>query len=463
MTISAMLLALLILFVGIVGGSIIATGRARRSSEKQLRESEAAKATLQGAGVELRIQIESMRGELDRARLRIDEEVSRNASAETALAKTEENIREQKKILEEAQSKLSDVFRSLAAETLSDSNRQFLELASTKLEGLQNEATGELDKRRIAIDALVLPLSETLRDLKTELARVENSRTEAYGQLTNQLRSLDETSKELRDETGSLVSSLRQPQVKGKWGELTLRRAVELAGLSPHCDFIEQPSVATEDGRLRPDLIVKLAGGRQIVVDAKVPLHAFLKAVSADESTRVQAMIEHVQLVRNHISQLATKAYWNQFEQTPEMVVLFMPAESFFSAALEQDRDLIEDAMSRRVLLASPTTLIALLRSIAYGWRQEQVEENAQRISALGKDLYEKVLKFSEHIEDIRTGLERANKAYNNAVGSLESRLLPAARRFREMGVQTTMEIPSAAQTETSLRTLPPTSSDPVI
>jgi DNA recombination protein RmuC len=270
------------------------------------------------------------------------------------------------------------------------------------------------------------------------------------------VHALNDMNRQLRDETGSLVNSLRQPQIKGKWGELTLRRAIELAGLSPHCDFNEQHRVETEDGILRPDLVIHVAGGKHIVVDSKVPLHAFLNVVSAqNENDRLAAMKSHVDLVRKHIRDLSSKTYWSQFEQTPELVVLFMPAEAFFSAALEQDRDLMEDAMKQRVILASPTTLIALLKSVAYGWRQEDVSRNAEKISDLGRKLYDRVLTFLNHMEGIRRNLEATNKAYNSAVGALESRILPSVRSFRELGVQTTEEIALNQPTEISLRELP--------
>jgi DNA recombination protein RmuC len=273
--------------------------------------------------------------------------------------------------------------------------------------------------------------------------------------LRAELRLLVTTNKELRQETGSLVSSLKQPQIKGRWGELTLRRAVELSGMSPHCDFLEQQSIDTEEGRLRPDLIVNLPGGTQIVIDSKVPMHAFLEALitQSDADHRI-AMARHASLVRNHINQLSTKEYWKQFEPTPEFVVLFVPGESFFSAALEQDRTLIEDAIDRKVVLASPTTLIALLRAIAYGWKQQLVAENAERIKDLGKDLYDRMVTFAGHLQDIAKGLERANKAYNNAVASFDTRLMPGVRRFKEMGVGSSEEIPILDPVEISPRPL---------
>jgi DNA recombination protein RmuC len=301
---------------------------------------------------------------------------------------------------------------------------------------------------------MVDPLGTALRELKSEVTRIESARQEAYGSLRSEVQNLVTTNRELREETGSLVNSLKQPQVKGKWGELTLLRVVELAGMVPHCDFETQLSITTEEGRLRPDLTVYLPGGTQIVVDAKVPLHAFLKAVNAtNDAGYREAMMQHAALVRDHIKGLSGKEYWKQLEPTPEFVVLFVPGESFFSAALEHDHTLIEDAIEKRVVLASPTTLIALLRAIAYGWKQQSVAENAERIKDLGKELYDRAMKFAEHFSEIAKGLERANKAYNNAVASFDSRLVTSARKFREMGVGSA-DIPQLDPVETFPRPL---------
>jgi DNA recombination protein RmuC len=350
---------------------------------------------------------------------------------------------------------LKEAFQSLAGEALQASSRQFIDLAKARFDSLQKEAEGDLEQRKVAIQAMVNPLETALRDLRTEVTRVESARQEAYGSLRSEVQQLALTSKELRQETGSLVSSLKQPQVKGKWGELTLRRAVELAGMSPHCDFVEQKSVETEDGRLRPDLIVHLPGGTQVVIDAKVPLHAFLAAVGSRSDVEYQqAMTQHARLVRDHISRLSAKEYWKQFEPTPEFVVLFVPGESFFSAALEHDLTLIEDAIADHVVLASPTTLIALLRAIAYGWREQLVAENAERIKDLGNQLYDRVVTFAEHLSEIAKGLERANKAYNNAVASFDNRLMPSVRKFKEMGVGSSAEVPEIDPVETSPRPL---------
>src|ERR1700693_3603430 len=407
-----------------------------------------------GTALEIKKQNDALQQDLRSLQKRIEEEQRLRATTEKDAESQRANLSEQRRLLDDAQIKLREAFQSLAGEALKSSSNQFIELAKSKFDSLQKEAEGDLDQRKIEIQAMVDPLQTALKDLRSEVSRVESARQEAYGSLRSEVQLLATTNRELREETGSLVNSLKQPQVKGKWGELTLRRVVELAGMSPHCDFQEQQSVDTEDGRLRPDLIVNLPGGTQIVVDVEVPLHSFFKAVSAQSDAEYrEAMIQHAGLVRDHIKGLSGKEYWKQFEPTPEFVVLFVPGESFFSAALEQDRTLIEDAIDKRVVLASPTTLIALLRAVAYGWKQQLVAENAERITDLGKELYDRVVKFAEHLSEIAKGLERASKAYNNAVASFDSRLIPSARKFREMGVGSA-DVPQVDPVETFPRPL---------
>jgi DNA recombination protein RmuC len=453
----------LIAIVCLAAGFGVAWAWASSSAGAARLELERRAAGLDGTIGELKKQNESLQQEARISQKRIEEEQKLRAAAEKDAESQRSNLLEQRRLLEDAQLKLRDAFQSLAGEALKASSDQFMELAKAKFDSLQKEAEGDLEHRKIAIQSLVDPLETALKDLRSEVSRVESARQEAYGSLRNEVQLLATTNKELREETGSLVNSLKQPQVKGKWGELTLRRVVELAGMSPHCDFLEQQSVDTAEGRLRPDLIVHLPGGTQIVVDVKVPLHAFFKAVSAQSDAEYrEAMVLHAQLVRDHIKGLSGKEYWKQFEPTPEFVVLFVPGESFFSAALEQDRTLIEDAIEKRVVLASPTTLIALLRAVAYGWKQQLVAENAERIKDLGKELYDRVVTFAGHLGDVAKGLERASKAFNNAVASFDSRLIPSARKFREMGVGSS-DVPEVDPVETFPRPLlsTPSSEDP--
>jgi DNA recombination protein RmuC len=438
----------------LAAGFAIAWAWTKSSAGSARMELERRAAGLGGAAQELKKQNEDLQQQLRASQKRIEDEQRLRATAEKDAESQRANLLEQRRLLDEAQLKFKEAFQSLAGEALAASSNQFIELAKSKFDTLQKEAEGDLEQRKAAIQSMVDPLGTALRDLKSEVTRIESARQEAYGSLRSEVQNLVTTNRELREETGSLVNSLKQPQVKGKWGELTLLRVVELAGMVPHCDFETQQSITTEEGRLRPDLTVYLPGGTQIVVDAKVPLHAFLKAVNATNDAEYrEAMMQHAALVRDHIKGLSGKEYWKQLEPTPEFVVLFVPGESFFSAALEHDHTLIEDAIEKRVVLASPTTLIALLRAIAYGWKQQSVAENAERIKDLGKELYDRAMKFAEHFSEIAKGLERANKAYNNAVASFDSRLVTSARKFREMGVGSA-DIPQLDPVETFPRPL---------
>jgi DNA recombination protein RmuC len=354
-------------------------------------------------------------------------------------------------LVEQAREELTTAFKGLSSEALRANNSSFLELASATLERFQSQARDDLDQRRKAVEQLVGPITQSLEKVDGKIQQLEQSRREAYGAVIQQVRSLAEGQEKLRAETGNLVTALRAPATRGRWGEMQLRRVVEMAGMLPHCDFVEQVTVHADERRLRPDLVVRLPGGKNVVVDAKVPLQSYLAALEAeDEDERKARLFDHARQIRQHIAKLSAKSYWEQFQPTPEFVVLFLGSEAFYSAALEQDPALIEEAFSQRVLVATPTTLIGLLKAIAYGWQQERVAESARAVSELGRELYDRLAVLGEHFVLLGKRLDNTVSAYNQAVGSLERRVLPTARRFPDLGATGSKTIPDLAGVERS-------------
>jgi DNA recombination protein RmuC len=379
-------------------------------------------------------ELTAARTDLDRKQGEISSLLTAKASLEATLASEREATQDKLQLLTAARAELENSFKALANSALESNNANFLDLARTTLEKYQSQAKGELEAREKAVETLVKPIGESLKQMDEQVRELESKRAEAYGKLTEQVGSLLDTQRVLQAETGNLVKALREPQARGRWGELQLRRVLELAGMLEHCDFLEQETITGDERRSRPDVVVQLPGEKQIIVDAKAPLTAYLAALEApDEATRTARLADHAQQVRHHIDNLGARSYWAQLPCTPEFVVLFLPGEVFFRAAMDCDAELIDYGVSRRVIVASPTTLIALLKAVAYGWNQKNLADSARQISQAGRDLYKRLGSMAGHVHEMGKKLGGAVTAYNEMLGSMERRVFPAARKFTEL------------------------------
>lgn len=391
--------------------------------------------------------------------LRTQKQLSALQTANTELKTTLEMERQQAEAkqatMERNQEQLKHTFSALSSEALKRNNESFLELAQANLKQFHIKSQGELEQREKSIEHMIKPVREALDKTEKQLRQIENERKEAYGSLTRHLQEMAQTQQQLQGETRNLVQALRRPEVRGQWGEMTLKRLAELAGMVEYCDFYEQEHTHTEEGGMRPDMIVRMPDGREIVVDVKTPLDAYLNAVEAStDEQRDQELTRHARNVRNRVRELASKAYWSQFKSAPDFVVLFIPGDQFLSAALEKERDLLEYALQQKVILATPTSLVALLRAVAYGWRQEQMAENADRIREAGEELYKRLATFVEHMGKVGKSLGSSLDHYNKAVGSLERQLMPGARKLREMGIESRKVVESLEPLDKSIRSL---------
>ncbi|MDH3872141.1 MAG: DNA recombination protein RmuC [Gammaproteobacteria bacterium] len=384
-------------------------------------------------------QITRLRNKLSRLTVALSYERKAAAQKEASFQQTTRNLKE--------------TFNALAGNVLKENSAQFLRLAQENLKQFQVKADSDLARREQAVENLVKPIREALDKTESQIRNMEKERQEAHGALTRHLETMADSHRLLQSETRNLVQALRRPEVRGQWGELTLKRLAELAGMVEHCDFHEQESVQTDNGTQRPDMVIRMPDKREIVVDSKTPLDTYLAAVEAgDDEARKRHLQRHARNVRERVRELAGKAYWEQFPRSPDFIVLFIPGDQFLSSALEIDHKLLEDALSDNVILATPTSLVALLRAIAYGWRQEALAENAELIRVVGTELYLRLATFAEHLAKLGRSLDSSVDAFNKAVGSFDSRVLPGARKFTELGIASRKQPPDLQQIERATR-----------
>ncbi len=372
------------------------------------------------------------------------------------LLEAEQKIQQERAaILTASKQQLNETFSALSSQALRKNNETFLNLANENLKQFHIHAEGAVEKKEQAIEKMLKPIQEALSKTETQVKEMEKERKEAYGSLHKHLETMTETQQKLHGETRNLVQALRRPEVRGQWGEISLKRLAELSGMVEHCDFFEQPSVNTAEGKLRPDMIVKLPSGRNIIIDVKTPLDAYIDAVEApDDASKALALKRHARQVRGRMKELANKSYWEQFENTPDFVVLFIPGEQFLSTALDIDRSLLEDALQNKVILSTPTSFVALLRAVAYGWRQETLTKNAEKIRQIGEEMYDRISHFSEHLSKVGKSLDSAISYYNKAAGTFDARILPSTRKFTELGILAKKETTPIEQVEKSSKQL---------
>ncbi|MCG8586890.1 MAG: DNA recombination protein RmuC [Pirellulales bacterium] len=417
-------------------------------------------ARLQGRDQEIERLEEAIAGQKQQLEDAAEKELvatQKEAELATSLAKEKEKAKELVETFDDARKQLKETFDALASRALKSNNEDFLRLAKETFAKTSEKAQGDLEKRHQAIDTLVKPIKESLEKVDGKIQQLEKARVGAYQSLHEQVKAMTDTHDRLFKETHKLVSALKQPTARGRWGEHQLHRVVELAGMQEHCDYVEQVSVEGDDGRQRPDMVIHLAGNKQVLVDAKVPLTAYLKAIEVEDEEERKTQLElHARAVRDHMLDLSRKQYWESFGDAPEFVVLFLPGEIFFSAALQHDPELFEFGASRNVILASPMTLMALLKAVSYGWQQEQMAKSAEEIGQLGKDLYKRLATYGGHIEKVGKQLAKTVDTYNASVGSLDSQVMSAARRFQDFvpadEKKQIPELPEIAQTTRIIR-----------
>lgn len=378
-----------------------------------------------------------------------EENASLKATVNIERRTTEEKVA----MIESARNQLTDTFAALSSQALRNSTEEFLKLAQQGMQQFHVRAQGDLEQKEKSIGVLMQPVKEALTRTEQQLRELEKERKEAYGSLSKHLESMAQTQQLLQGETRNLVQALRRPEVRGQWGEMTLKRLAELAGMVQYCDFVEQETVQGENGNLRPDMVVRMPDGREIVVDVKTPLDAYLSAVEApDDTVRTWHLERHARKVRDRVRELAGRNYWAQFKHSPDFVVMFIPGDQFLSAALDVDRDLLEYALGQKVVLATPTSFVALLRAVGYGWRQLSLAENAEKIRDLGEELYQRLSTFTDHLSKLGKNLSSSLDHYNKAVGSFERQVMPGARKFTEMGITPRKPMPDLDQIEKGVR-----------